>query len=95
MEKLLNSMSESDKKKFEFDVRKFKWNEGLEKYYMGIRTFLLKQDPKTIPACQRNMQKLKIRHNLLLTGFAIISLISVGNMGQKAWMRVKNRKEEL
>lgn len=43
-EKLMKMMSESDRKKFPFDVRKINWKECIEDYVYGVRKYLLNQD---------------------------------------------------
>lgn len=43
-EKLMKMMSESDRKKFPFDVRTINWKECIEDYVYGIRKYLGNQD---------------------------------------------------
>lgn len=54
---LLNKMSENDKKSFQFDVRTIEWDNYLEKYVLGFRQFLFKQDPSSLDASRKRLTK--------------------------------------
>lgn len=55
--KHLNSiLSEEDREKFYFDVRNIDWRKCLKDYVLGIRGFLLKENPSTLPAARRHVQ---------------------------------------
>lgn len=50
-------MSENDKKSFQFDVRTIEWDNYLEKYVLGFRQFLFKQDPSSLDASRKRLTK--------------------------------------
>merc|ERR1719219_2832682 len=58
MDKLLEELGEEDKLVFNFDIRNLDWIQYLETYVQGIRKFLFKEDPKTIPSSKRNLMVL-------------------------------------
>ncbi|RWS14634.1 putative fatty acyl-CoA reductase CG5065-like protein, partial [Dinothrombium tinctorium] len=53
---LLNEMSEEDKNIFYADVRRINWQSYMESYVLGVRRFLLKEDPSTIPEARKRLQ---------------------------------------
>ena len=55
--RLMEKMSNEDKETFYFDVRRIHWESYLENYVSGIRTFILKDDPSTLPAATKNLNK--------------------------------------
>jgi hypothetical protein len=82
LDKMMKRMREDDKQIFDFDPRKFVWKDYAKTYHLGIRQHLLKQDPKTIPACVEHMKKLKLRHNLLKATTAVLTLFAFGKVAQ-------------
>jgi fatty acyl-CoA reductase len=54
---LLEEMSQNDKLNFQFDLRMIVWKDFVEKYTLGIRRFLFKQDPSTIESSRKKMKK--------------------------------------
>jgi fatty acyl-CoA reductase len=61
---LLTHLSENDRNEFQFDVSKIKWEEYVERYVLGFRQFLFKQDPSSLDGSRRWMNKLRIFHQL-------------------------------
>ena len=55
--RLMEKMSNEDKETFYFDVRRIHWESYLENYVSGIRTFVFKDDPSTLPAAMKNLKK--------------------------------------
>lgn len=55
--KLLDAMSENDKQNFQFDVRTIEWENYVEKYVLGFRQFLFKQDPSSLEASRKRLTK--------------------------------------
>ena len=53
----MGKMSDTDKENFNFDVRQIHWESYLENYLSGIRTFILKDDPSTLPDAVKNLKK--------------------------------------
>ncbi len=54
---LLTHMSEKDRNDFQFDVSKIKWDEYVERYVLGFRQFLFKQDPSSLEVSRSRMNK--------------------------------------
>lgn len=46
-------MSVSDQQEFSFDVRQLDWRTYFETYIQGIRQFILKDDPSTLPQARK------------------------------------------
>lgn len=55
--KLLERLSERDRKLFYFDVREIDWSVYMERYVLGARRFILKDDMSTVPAAKRNLNR--------------------------------------
>jgi fatty acyl-CoA reductase len=47
--RMWNNMSEEDRKVFDFNIGSLNWGEYVAKGLMGVRTFVLKDDPKKLP----------------------------------------------
>ncbi|KAG4068112.1 hypothetical protein HA402_001537 [Bradysia odoriphaga] len=54
---LLTHMSSTDRTTFQFDVTQINWNSFFQPYALGLRTFLLKQNPKSLPKSRRKMAR--------------------------------------
>jgi hypothetical protein len=50
-------MDSHDKEKFFFDIEQIDWPSFVRDSMLGIRTYLMKDDPKTIPAASKRMKK--------------------------------------
>jgi fatty acyl-CoA reductase len=57
VEMLLKAMSEKDKQEFQFDVRTIEWENYVEKYVLGFRQFLFKQNPSSLEESRKRMKK--------------------------------------
>jgi len=57
---LAESMDETDRETFNFNLESLDWYDFIHHYVLGTRKFVLKQDPSTIPACRRKLMFLKI-----------------------------------
>lgn len=55
--RLLDHLSESDKRTFYFDVRQIDWDAYIETYIKGARRYILKDDLSTLPTARRNLNK--------------------------------------
>lgn len=55
----VNSLRQSDKdvQKFPFDIKAIDWDEYISIYMLGIRKFVLKENPKTLPKARSKMKK--------------------------------------
>lgn len=54
---LLTHMSVNDRSTFPFDVTQIDWDAYFERYVLGLRAFLCKQNPKTLPSCRKKMTR--------------------------------------
>ena len=52
---LAQSLTEEDRNLFYFQLDTVDWSSFMEDYILGIRKYLLKQDPSTIPTCRNKM----------------------------------------
>lgn len=50
-------MDEKDKEIFYFDMETVDWDVFIQQSMYGIRTYLMKEDPKNIPAAIKRMNK--------------------------------------
>lgn len=57
MQNLWEKMDEKDKEIFYFDMEQVDWSLFIQQSMFGIRTYLMKEDPKTIPAAVKRMNK--------------------------------------
>ena len=54
----LNSiLSPEDRKTFPFDVSQIDWPTYLQDYVLGIRRFIFKENPSSIPTARKSIQK--------------------------------------
>lgn len=49
---LNDAMTDQDRNRFQIDVRRIDWPSYMENYVLGIRHFLLREDPSTIDAAK-------------------------------------------
>lgn len=54
---LFNHMSIKDRENFQVDVCDINWDVYFEKYVLGLRSFLRKQSPKTLPSMRSKMKR--------------------------------------
>ncbi|XP_017781377.1 PREDICTED: putative fatty acyl-CoA reductase CG5065 [Nicrophorus vespilloides] len=52
------SLSEADRREFNFDASQIDWDEFIKHYVLGIRRFIFKEDAATIPKARRSIAKL-------------------------------------
>ncbi|CAH0385057.1 unnamed protein product [Bemisia tabaci] len=57
--------SSSDQPNFEVDVAKIGWDSYVKQYMLGIRKFVLKDPPETIPGARRKLYRLYWFHRLV------------------------------
>ena len=51
------TLSEDDREKFLCDVRRIHWPTYIETFILGVRKFLLKEDPSTLPKARARLQR--------------------------------------
>ena len=54
---LMNSLNEFDKREFNLDIRSIDWSVYFEIYVLGVRQFLLKEKPETLPEARRKIKR--------------------------------------
>lgn len=54
---LWQSMSPEDRKLFDFDMTSVDWNEYLLRFAKGLREFIGKEEPETIPAAKSKLKR--------------------------------------
>ncbi|XP_055693258.1 putative fatty acyl-CoA reductase CG5065 [Lutzomyia longipalpis] len=58
VKKLFNYLSSEDQKLFNIDVSRMSWEDYLENYVLGFRTYLLKQSTDSLPKSRQRLQML-------------------------------------
>jgi len=66
---LLNETSDVDKELFQFDIKTLDWDVYAQRSVAGIRQYIFKEGPETIPAARRKMMCLYILHQIVRTTF--------------------------
>lgn len=51
---LLAKLTQEDRDIFSFDIKQLKWNEYLESCVKGVRQYVLKDDPTTLPQARKH-----------------------------------------
>ncbi|KAI1309425.1 putative fatty acyl-CoA reductase [Halotydeus destructor] len=64
------SLNQADRNKFYTDVRMIHWPTYMEVFILGVRKFLLKEDPSTLPEARRRLQR--IYYIILLAKLAVV-----------------------
>jgi len=88
---LLDALEEKDRQQFQFDVRTIEWEDYVEKYVLGFRQFLFKQNPSSLEASRKRMAKLKILHQfskLLVVVFFWRFLLARSKKLRDLWSRI-------
>ncbi|XP_075988618.1 putative fatty acyl-CoA reductase CG5065 [Anticarsia gemmatalis] len=88
---LCASLSPDDRRTFDFNVRNIDWDAYIESYVLGIRRFLFKESPDTLPKSRAVLNRLHIVH--VLTQVATVFflwrfLFSRSNALRSIWRRV-------
>ncbi|KAI4502228.1 hypothetical protein M0802_002910 [Mischocyttarus mexicanus] len=72
--RLGEQLSLEDRQTFMFDVKQIDWPSYLEHYILGIRQFIMKQNPNTLPAARSHITKLYWLHKAVQFGMLLIVL---------------------
>ncbi|XP_075232175.1 fatty acyl-CoA reductase wat-like isoform X2 [Lycorma delicatula] len=77
VQNLWGNLTEHDKKLFPFDISSLDWNDYFYVYVRGIRKYLLKEDPSSIPYAKIKLRGFKILHQgiKLVLAFLILRLL--------------------
>ncbi|XP_073992544.1 putative fatty acyl-CoA reductase CG5065 isoform X2 [Rhodnius prolixus] len=59
---LINHLKPVDQIEFDFDVRKINWHTYIKSYVVGMRNYILKEDPSTLPEARANLKRMYILH---------------------------------
>ena len=74
--RLWNSMTEEEKKTYNFDVSDLDWNDYYSNYLEGIRKFIFKEDLAKMPQARQRYKRLRnIRYTFNLVMFLVASRI--------------------
>lgn len=57
VQRLWAKLDAEDRKLFFFDISDMNWSEAINLSIFGIRTYLMKEDPSTIPAALKRAQR--------------------------------------
>ncbi|XP_045508563.1 putative fatty acyl-CoA reductase CG5065 [Colias croceus] len=70
---LCASLAPRDREAFDFDVSAIDWDKYIESYVLGIRCFLFKESPDTLPKSRRVLRRLHIVHTLVQVTLALLA----------------------
>ena len=56
-EKLVSSQNKVDREKFFIDIQRIDWKSYMESYIFGVRYYLLREDPSTIPSARKKLNR--------------------------------------
>ncbi|CAG4967793.1 unnamed protein product [Colias eurytheme] len=70
---LCASLAPRDRESFDFDVSAIDWDKYIESYVLGIRCFLFKESPETLPKSRRVLRRLHIVHTLVQVTLALLA----------------------
>ncbi|XP_046643602.1 putative fatty acyl-CoA reductase CG5065 [Daphnia pulicaria] len=74
-----SKMSTADRKIFDFDVRQLNWRSYFETYVQGIRLFILKDDPSTLPQARKTLVRMYVLKVFLRSLMSLCFVLSVVN----------------
>lgn len=86
--RLGEELSSEDRQTFMFDVNQIDWPSYLEQYILGIRHFILKESPDTLPVARSHITKLYWLHRGVQFGALLIVLhvlMSRSSLARSAW----------
>ncbi|XP_053203007.1 fatty acyl-CoA reductase 1-like [Panonychus citri] len=66
---LMKSLEPDDFTKFSLDVGSINWCDYIENYILGVRKYLLKEDPATLPKARKNIKRLYLITQMIKVGF--------------------------
>ncbi|XP_039291036.1 fatty acyl-CoA reductase wat [Nilaparvata lugens] len=74
VQSLWRILSPQDKEMFPFDLSSLDWDEYFHYYVRGVRKYLMKEDPATIPQAMNKYKKFKFLHRALKLVIAFLLL---------------------
>ncbi|XP_046615044.1 fatty acyl-CoA reductase wat-like isoform X1 [Neodiprion virginianus] len=66
---LWDKLATEDKNNFFFSMEDFDWDSYMNKYITGLRKYIFKDDPSSIPAARKRMAVMKVFHNIIVYSF--------------------------
>lgn len=57
VQELITHLNQKDRNEFQFDVTKIIWEDYVERYVLGFRQFLFKQNPSSLESSRSRMNK--------------------------------------
>ncbi|KAJ3651264.1 hypothetical protein Zmor_017314 [Zophobas morio] len=69
---LWKGCSSADQKMFPFSIKELDWNEYQKTHCLGLRTFVIKDDPSTIPQAKPKWRRFYLAHKLLKAVFYFV-----------------------
>ena len=69
VKRLSQQLSPEDRQTFMFDVKQIDWPSYLENYILGIRQFILKESPESLPAARSHIARLVVTLSLFFFFF--------------------------
>lgn len=57
MQNLYEKLDDKDKELFYFDMEQLNWRDFIGQSMLGIRTYLMKEDPKNIPEARKRFHR--------------------------------------
>ncbi len=91
---IFDEMSLADKEIFCTDIRKIDWSTYMELYVLGVRQYLLKEKPETLPEARKRLRRLYYATQatkLLIIGGLIHQLVTNANNLRQFVQYVKRR----
>lgn len=70
---LYDTLSPSDRKEFNFDVRRLDWHKYMENYCLGLKTYALKEDIDNLHSARHRIKQLQRASFLFNTVLAIVT----------------------
>ncbi|XP_015793649.1 putative fatty acyl-CoA reductase CG5065 [Tetranychus urticae] len=68
---LMQSLNQKDFEKFSIDVQSINWCDYIENYVLGVRKYLLKEEPRTLPKARANLKRLYLITQMLKLGLLV------------------------
>lgn len=70
---LCYALSTEDRQTFDFNVKNIDWDAYIESYVMGIRSFLFKESPDTLPKSRKHLNRMYALH--VMSKVAVVLLV--------------------
>jgi len=78
---LLNELSETDNKLFNFDITELNWKSYIEQYCIGTKIHLMKEDITRVAACRYKIIKMKRTRNMCVVLIGAFLLMRSKHLG--------------